>query len=160
MEAVAVFNWRPVLKQYEAIMKKTIKRAVFAILLSFVATGVMAESMSDIIREKNREADKSKPVAQVMDDAMLKKRDVPPPRLVAVRGVDESLSATFESDGGAFEASAKNPELGGGWSLISINGARASVQHGKNKPITVFLTGRVGNSSTSQDFLPPPPSIQ
>lgn len=136
------------------------KKTVLAVMMLSFALPVLAESMSDIIGAKLKEADKNKPVAQMMDQDSIKKKDTPPPRLVGVRGVDENVTATFESDDGAFEATPKAPELGNGWELVSISGARAQIRRGKGKPVTIFLTGRVGNASTSQDYVPPAPPVQ
>jgi len=135
------------------------KKIVLAAMMVSFTLPAMAESMSDIIDAKLKDADKNKPVAQMMDQNATKKKDAPPPRLVGVRGVDENVTATFESDDGAFEASTKMPELGNGWELVSIGGARAQIRRGTNKPITIFLTDRVGNASTSQDYVPPAPPV-
>lgn len=120
---------------------------------------VMAGSMSDIINERinerNREADKTK--LQVIIDPSVVSRKKSPPRLVGLRGIDENLVATFESESGAFETSMKSTDLPDGWKLISIGHGRAKISHGKDKPITVFLTGRVGNATSPQDIFPPPP---
>lgn len=137
----------------------SMKKVLFLSLMMSCATA-SAENMNDLINQAMQEQNKAKPVAQTLDMApQSRKNDVPPPRLVAVRGVNDRVTATFESETGAFEASTMNPELGGGWSLVSISGTRAQIRRGNEKPVTVFLTNRVGNSSSSKDYLPPPPSI-
>lgn len=132
---------------------------IISSLFFFLTSSAVAESMSDIIMERQRESEKSKPVAQVMEDPSINRKGEPPPRLVALRGVDGNIIATFEFDGhGAFETSMRSTELPGGWKLISIEPGRARISHGKDKPVTVFLTGRVGSTLPSRDIPPPPPS--
>lgn len=124
------------------------KTVLISILLSpsLFLQSAQAETVNDILQ-------KNKTVAQTVPDASIKKAPVirfspPPPKMIAIRGVDDKITATFEFETSLADASAESPDIGDGWKFVSAVGGKIKIRYGNDAPVVVRLSGRASSAAT------------
>lgn len=142
-------------------MKGSTMKLLAAIFAFVVAVPVCSaeETIGDLLASRQAEKDKSEKarVQPAFTLSAQSKSSPPLPRLMAIRGMNDKLVATLETDAGKVEASLSNPELPDGWRLVAIHAGRVDLKNDARgmKIFTVYLSGRAARSDTLA--LPPAP---
>jgi len=125
-------------------MRSKISLAVISFILAMPA---VADTISDALQQQQTLSQSSINAEKARMDSMSlaisrgEHRDDGVPVLFSVMSMGNQYVLKFiTSDGGRYLVTETKPEIGSKWRLIKMDGLSASIQKGKEKPVSVFLS--------------------